>query len=171
MSIVWAQQAAPALSLREALRTIGHGLEARRARRLHLTVDDVGVTVEPPGVDGCRIYAWADLDRLSRAQLHSGRSHAGRPHGLAVWSLTRWSVLLRVAGQLLDSQGIRACRLEAAIGDAPHTCEVRAAVDERVVLESLAVRLHWLRLRTRFDGAGAELPRRSPAWWRWPRRP
>ena len=84
--------------------------------------------------------------------------------GLAAWSLTRWTVLLRVVGQLLAAQGLRDCRIEATVGDASHEAEVRVTVDGRVVLESLAVQLHWLRLRTRFDGRDAVAPGSHRPW-------
>jgi hypothetical protein len=155
------------LTLQEALRSLGRALEAQGPQHVYLTVDAIGITVETPPSDRYRIYPWADLARLSRAQLHYGRSRRTRPIGLKAWSLTRWAVLLRVTGQLLDAQGIRHCRVEATLADASHECEVRVTVDGRVVLESLAVQLHWLRLRTRFDGRDVAAPTNHRPWWLW----
>jgi hypothetical protein len=159
------QETTLALSLQETLRTVGRVLEVRRPRRAYLTIDSLGVTVEAPDDDQCRIYPWSDVARLSRAQLHYGRGHQPR-HNPDVWSLTRWSVLLRAAGQLLDVQHITACRIEAAVGNASHESQVRVTVDGRVVLETLAVQLHWLRLRTRFDGREPHAAASLRPWWR-----
>jgi hypothetical protein len=162
-----AQAAVSALTLEEALRSLGRVLDAREPTHVYLTIDAVGITVEMPRSDRYRIYPWADLARLSRAQLHYGRSRRARPMGLAAWSLTRWTVLLRVVGQLLDAGRYRDCRIEAAVGDASHEAEVRVTVDGRVVLESLAVQLHWLRLRTRFDGRDTIGQGHHRPWWLW----
>jgi hypothetical protein len=161
------QETTLALSLQETLRTVGRVMEVRRPRRAYLTIDRMGVTVEAPDEDQCRIYPWSDVARLSRAQLHYGRGKSQR-RTPDVWSLTRWSVLLRAAGQLLDRQHVTACRIEARVGSASHESELRAIVDGRVVLETLAVQLHWLRLRARFDGREPHgLPSVRPWWRRW----
>jgi hypothetical protein len=144
------QQPVLPMSLQEALRTIGRVLEVRRPRHVYLTVDADGVTVEAADDEQRRTYSWSDLAQLSRAQLHYGRAQRAR-RGVDIWSLTRWAVLLRATGQLLDVQRVGACRIEATLGNASHESEVRVTVDGRVVLETLAVQLHALRLRTRFD--------------------
>ncbi|HLH26586.1 MAG TPA: hypothetical protein VK066_29035 [Chloroflexota bacterium] len=159
------QEPTLALSLQEALRTVGRVLEVRRPRCAYLTLDSLGVTVETPDDNQCRIYPWGDVARLSRAQLHYGRGQPSR-HNPDAWSLTRWSVLLRTAGQLLDVQRVAACRIEARIGSASHESEVRATADGEVVLETLAVQLHWLRLRTRFDGREPHGHPSTRPWWR-----
>jgi len=159
------QEPTLALSLQETLRTVGRVLEVRQPRRIYMTIDRMGVTVEAPDEDQCRIYPWSDIARLSRAQLHYGRGRL--PHRKPdIWSLTRWSVLLRSAGQLLDMQHIAECRIEASIDQASHDSEVRVTVDGRVVLETLAVQLHWLCQRTRFDGRERHAPVSLRPWWR-----
>jgi len=160
------QETALALSLQETLRTVGRVMEVRRPRRAFLTIDSMGVTVEAPDDDQCRIYPWSDIARLSRAQLHYGRGQ--RQQNPDIWSLTRWSVLLRAAGQLLDMQHVTTCRIEASVGNASHESEVRVMVDGSVVMETLAVQLHWLRMRTRFDGREPHgAPSLRPWWRRW----
>ncbi|HEY7064306.1 MAG TPA: hypothetical protein VII06_22710 [Chloroflexota bacterium] len=159
------QEAALGLSLQETLRTVGRVMEVRRPRRAFLTIDRLGVTVETPDDERCRIYPWSDIARLSRAQLHYGRGQPQR-HAPELWSLTRWSVLLRATGQLLDMQHVAECRIEAAVGNASHDSKVRVTVDGRVVLETLAVQRYWLRLRTRFDGRDPHSPASTRPWWR-----
>ena len=95
--VMMMQEAALALSLQETLRTMGRVMEVRRPRRAFLTIDSMGVTVEAPDEDRCRVYPWCDVARLSRAQLHYGRGQA-RYRNPDIWSLTRWSVLLRAVG-------------------------------------------------------------------------
>jgi hypothetical protein len=84
-------------------------------------------------------------------------------------ALTRWSVLLRVVGQLLDAQGVSDCEIDAAVAspDSPEGCRVQVTTDGRTVLDSEAVRLQLLRLRTRYIEARDRAPEPEPSrpWW------
>jgi hypothetical protein len=153
------------LPLQDALRAIGYGLEASRVRRARLQLHAAGIVVETTGAYAVRAYSWDDLAVQVRVQ--RGLRQPGGP-AADPWKLTRWSVLLRAAGQLLDRQHVTACRIEARVASASHESELRAIVDGRVVLETLAVQLHWLRLRARFDGREPHgLPSVRPWWRRW----
>src|SRR5689334_9088110 len=95
------------LSMQEALRTIGNELEIRQVEQVQLVVDANGVTVDSRGPqDAYRRYSWADVAAQSRLQM-TWRGSARQPlPSRDPWALTRWPVLLRVTGQLLDKQRI-----------------------------------------------------------------
>jgi hypothetical protein len=160
--------------LQDALRTIGVGLEASRVRRARLVLNAAGIVVETTGAYAVRSYTWDDLAVQVRVQ--RALRQAGGP-AADPWTLTRWSVLLRATGVLLDSQSIRACEIEAKVApsDAPRDCQLTVRVGERVVFTAAAIheRLSWLRLRHAADRAepaaqpvGA-LHVRRPRWLHW----
>jgi hypothetical protein len=164
-------QTVATLPLQDALRTIGYGLEASRVRRVRLQLTAAGIVVETTGAYAVRSYTWADLAVQVRVQ--RGLRQPGGP-AADPWTLTRWSVLLRATGLLLDSHGIRVGEIEALVAppDAPRACQLTVRVGEHVVLTAAAIheRLEWLRLRHVADrleprpppaGAGA---RWRPRW-------
>jgi hypothetical protein len=77
------------------------------------------------------------------------------PSGAASWiaplALTRWSALLRIVGQLLDTRRVAACSIDAAVAvlNAPRECEVRAMVGDEMVVDGDDVQIHLTQVRTR----------------------
>ncbi len=161
------------LPLQDALRTIGYGLEASRVRRARLQLSAAGVVVETTGAYAVRSYSWDDL--VVQVRVQRGLRQPGGP-AADPWTLTRWSVLLRATGLLLDAQSVRQAEIEAAVApsDAPRACQLTVRVGEQVVLTAAAIheRLEWLRLRHAADRAEPAVPAAPrPAWrLRWPRR-
>jgi hypothetical protein len=95
-----------------------------------------GIEVDAPGDHGHREYPWCDLEIQSRLQ----RRHRGHEGGLAPWmdpiAPTRWSVLLRAVGQLLDAQQIRHCVVQVALPmpEAPEDFQVAVTIDGKPAL-------------------------------------
>ncbi len=153
---------APALPLQEALRTIGNDLEARRAQQVRLAIDARGVKVDARGAqDGAWDWSWADLAARSRAQAAQRRTPS-QPPWQDPWALTRWPVLLRTTGLLLDTQGVRECIIEATLGPNPETVALRVLVGEQEVLRRTEVGVQLWRLRAH-HGPRAPAPVRP--WW------
>ncbi|HEY7067063.1 MAG TPA: hypothetical protein VII06_36715 [Chloroflexota bacterium] len=152
------------LPLQDALRAIGYGLEASQVRRAHLLLDRAGITVETTGAYAVRTYSWDDLAvqvRVQQGLRHSANITADP------WTLTRWSVLLRATGLLLDRQSIRAAAIDAAVAPptSPRDCQLTVRMGERVVLtaEALHEQLEWLRLH--HVAEQPPLPAAHAAWW------
>lgn len=161
------------LPLQEALRTVGLALEVGRVPRVQIVVDAQGVTIETTTAFGVRRYTWQEIEVQSRAQQQHRRA-SGRP---APWmdpmAVTRWSVLLRLVGRLLDTRGVGECVIDAAPApaNAPEACRVQVRVGQRVIVDSEAVRLHLLRLRTRQSEAAPQVAVASARpWWAFWRR-
>jgi hypothetical protein len=158
----------PPLLLQEALRTIGNELEARRAQRVQLTVEATGITVDARGESsGYWDYGWADLAAQARIQAMRRRSEEQPPPWLDPWALTRWSVLLRMTGLLLDRQGVEACTIEAAIGSTPEAVMLRVLIDGQEVFRRTEVGVELWRLRSQYRArAGARrAARQERPWW------
>jgi hypothetical protein len=160
--------------LQDALRTIGYGLEASRVRRARLVLNAAGIVVETTGAYAVRSYTWDDLAVQVRVQ--RGLRQAGGP-ATDPWTLTRWSVLLRATGLLLDSHSVRVGEIEAAVApsDAPRDCQLTVKVGDHVIFTAAAIheRLNWLRLRHAADRPDPLTPAASarPSWLpHWPRR-
>ncbi|HEY7064785.1 MAG TPA: hypothetical protein VII06_25150 [Chloroflexota bacterium] len=167
-------RAAGPVSLQEALRTVGLGLEVNKVGRLELTISITGMQVATTSAYGIRNYTWQEIEAQSRAQQDHRRAQPRPAPWMDPAALTRWSVLLRVVGQLLDAQGVSDCVIDAAVAssDSPEGCRVQVTSDGRVVLDSEAVRLQLLRLRTRYIEARdhpAEMPSTRPWWAFWRR--
>jgi hypothetical protein len=161
------------LPLQEALRTIGNELEARRAQRVQVTVHAAGVKVEARGeYDGYWDYGWLDLAAQSRIQFEQRRLAEQPPPWLDPWALTRWSVLLRMTGLLLDRQGVDACTVEAAVGPTPETTMLRVLIDGQEVFRRTEVGVELWRLRSQYRyraGAGRAARQQRPWWAPWRR--
>jgi hypothetical protein len=161
------------MSMQEALRTLGLSLEVAKVRRAEITIGVEGIEVDASGEYGHRIYAWSDLGSQSRAQQRHRRPQARPAPWMDPAALTRWSVFLRVVGQLLDSQEIRHCVIQAAVApvDAPQDCRVEVNIGGRTVVDEEQVQLQLLRLRTRYVDARASGPgsSRRPWWAIWRR--
>ena len=117
---------------------------------------------------------WHEIEAQSRSQQEHRRNQPRPAPWMDPAALTRWSVLLRVVGQLLDAQGVSDCVIDAAVAseDAPEGCRVQVTADDRVVLDSEAVRLQLLRLRTKYIEARDCAPEPAPErpWWAFWRR-
>ena len=154
------------LPLPEALRTVGLGLEVASVPRAKLTVDPVGIVVATEAPYGQREYRWSELDRQSRAR-QSARGTTTSPSADPT-TLTRWSVLLRVIGHLLDGRGVHYCVVEAAVApaDDPWDCDPRVAVGGKTVLDADLVRSYarWLR-SCNVDPRQADLLPEPRPWW------
>jgi hypothetical protein len=165
------QQSRP---LEETLRTIGLSLEAAAPRRARLRLSDDGVLIEAPGSYGIRLHTWSDLRILSESWRGQRRPEPHRRLASDPWSLTRWSVLLRATGALLEGRRFIACQIEAgaAYADPAQDAYVLAVADNQQVVETLAVREWILRRRWQAGTArpdfGASDRAASRAWWtRW----
>jgi hypothetical protein len=162
------------VSLQEALRTVGLGLEVAKVGRVVLTVNLAGIQVATTSAYGVRNYTWHELEAQSRSQQEHRRAQPRPAPWMDPAALTRWSVVLRVIGQLLDAQGVSDCVIDAAVAseDAPEGCRVQVTAEDRVVLDSEAVRLQLLRLRTKYIEARDRTPAESSdrPWWAFWRR-
>jgi hypothetical protein len=157
------------LSMQEAMRTIGLGPEVNKVTRVEIAIDSAGVTINTNSTYGVRKYSWQEIQAQSRAQQADRRARSRAALWMDPIALTRWSVLLRIVGQLLDQQGIGECVVEAAIAspDEPEAWRAQVIADDQVVLDSEAVRLQLLRLRTRHVEAREKgpLPATDRPWW------
>jgi len=159
------------LTLQEALRTVGLSLEAGRVPRATLVLSESGLSVQTQVDYGCRTLAWAEVAGLSRGQRAQRQATGQPPPWLDPLALTRWSVLLRTVGRLLDERQLVLCRVEAAPAPvaAPTACTVTVSVagepvfDERAVIECIE------RLRARRPIRPAEPQPRGPWWAFWRR--
>jgi hypothetical protein len=139
-----------------------------------LQLTDEGIFVGTTGAYAVRTYTWDDLALQVRVQ-----RGLRQPGGAALdpWTLTRWSVLLRAAGVLLDRHGIRRGEIDASVApiDAPRACQLTVRVGEQVVLTAAAIheQQEWLRLRHAADRPEPVAPAASSRGrWRphWPHR-
>jgi hypothetical protein len=160
--------------LQDALRIIGLGLEVDHVPHATLRIDPAGILVDARGAYGRRSFCWEDLASQADS-LQAGR----RPRRLILasmdpWALTRWSVLLRGAGALLDLESHGTCEIHAAVEAAEplRESQLRVYVDGREMLGVEAVRENLLRLRLRREGGppaqgGAPGHRSRPRWAFW----
>jgi hypothetical protein len=156
------------IALQEALRTLGLGLELAMVRQAEIIIAADGIEVDVKGEYGRRTYAWEDLESQSHAQRRHRRPQPRPAPWMDPTALTRWSVLLRVIGQLLDAQQIRqaAMRVAVATPEAPDDCRVQVTAGDKVVVDEEQVRLHLLRLRTRRPAArSTDSTARGRPWW------
>jgi hypothetical protein len=158
------------LTLQETLRTIGNELETRAATQARLVVDAAGVAVDARGErDGYWRYDWADVRAASAIQVARRQPEQQPPPWMDPWALTRWSVLLRVTGLLLDAQNVRECVIEAAIGKRPEDVFLRVLVNGQEVFRRSAVGVELWNLRAQTRAAmAAKAPHQSQrrGFWR-----
>jgi hypothetical protein len=162
------------VSLQEALRTVGLGLEVNKVSRVELTINLSGIQIATTSAYGVRNYTWQEIEAQSRSQQEHRRAQPRPAPWMDPAALTRWSVLLRVVGQLLDAQGVSDCVIDAGVAsvDSPEGCRVQVTAEGRAVLDSEAVRLQLLRLRTRYIEARDRAPEGETGrpWWAFWRR-
>jgi hypothetical protein len=153
---------------------VGLGLEVNKVSHVELTITLSGIQLGTTSTYGVRNYTWHEIHSQSRSQQEHRRVQSRPAPWLDPAALTRWSVLLRVVGQLLDAQGVSDCVIDAAVAtpDVPEACRVQVITDGRSVLDSEAVRLQLLRLRTKYIEAREQAPERetSRPWWAFWRR-
>src|SRR3954454_18173018 len=101
-----AAQPAPGLPLPEALRTIGLSLEPLGVTEAQVAVTAAGITVTGSAAYGRHEYSWNLLAIRSSAQQESRGERAATAQTAKLAGLTRWSVLLRLAGQVLEDDGM-----------------------------------------------------------------
>jgi hypothetical protein len=139
------------LTLAEALRTVGLSLEAQGVRQASLAVTASGITVSGFGDFGQRVYPWT-LIAIRSTSYHENRGEAARD---SPWptlpDLTRWPVLLRTVGQLLDADGPRECGVAAALSDEPGELpwQVDVTMAGETYLRTEDVQVYALRLQPR----------------------
>jgi hypothetical protein len=155
------------LSMQETLRTIGNELEARQAQQVQIVIEAGGVAVASRGEhDAYWHYTWADVAAQLRVQI---ARRTAQPQPLPwrdPWALTRWSVLLRVTGQLLDTRGIDVCTVEGALGATPEAVVLRVLIRGEEVFRRTEVSVQLWRLRSQpRSGVPAAAPPERP-WWR-----
>jgi hypothetical protein len=138
----------PPLPLQEALRVIGQTLEVQHVPRVRLSIEPDGIVVGTTAAYTYRQYSWADLAVQSRTQAEFRRP-ARRGASWDPSDLTRWSVLLRVTGSLLDARGVRTCTIQAAVGDTPAECALAVHAAGKLLLDHTALQdfVLWSRLR------------------------
>jgi hypothetical protein len=151
-------------------------IELDEVRRAQVMVGPDGILVDTTFEAGTRAYSWADVANASEAQrrLRGQPAPPGRSRDPGL--LTRWPVLLRLIGELLDAQGVREFVIQVAIAapDAPQKIEMLVTTEGREILWPEDVTLHLLR-----RGAQPRDPREKggsalgqvPAWQFWRRRP
>jgi hypothetical protein len=144
----------PLLPLADALAVPAGWLAAGRVPSAALIVDAQGIAVQTAAVYGPRLYRWADLAAQARALADDPRAWPSERAALDPEAFTRWPVLLRLVGRLLDRQRVRACVIHARVARsyAPLEWSVRVTAGNTVLLDSAAVRRHLRRLRLTAGG-------------------
>jgi hypothetical protein len=140
------------ISLQEALRTLAPDLEPRRLSYVALTSDWDGITVETTDPYTSRLYAWGEL-MLRSHDLQKQRQDRPSPAPcLDLLALTRWPVLLRLVGRVLEDQRVRFCTIEAEVASAaePTRFQVQVRVGDEVRSLTDEVQQQLLRNRARY---------------------
>jgi hypothetical protein len=88
---------------------------------------------------GYRRYSWSDRAELLQALAAQRRPQPVPRPWLNPYSVTRWTVLLRGIGRLLDSTGTSAWVIDAAVGDTPEASTARARAAGGKVIELVAL--------------------------------
>jgi hypothetical protein len=146
-----AEQPAPGLPLPEALRTIGLSLEPLGVTEAQVAVTPSGITVTGSAAYGRHEYSWNLLAIRSSAQQESRGERAQAKQDAKLAGLTRWSVLLRLVGQVLEDDGVRECLIDATVADQDATppWRVLVSVNGQPYLRTEDVQVHLLRLEQR----------------------
>ena len=162
-----------ALPLPEALRTLSSDLEARGLAYAQLTIQHDGITLETSNPYTHRAYPWGELMLRSREQQKQRRATATPAPCLDLAALTRWPMLLRLIGMVLEEQRIRYCTVEAEVAPAsdPTACQVHVRVGGEMRSFAEEVQQQLLRNRVRYasrheGGSSGGGPRRNWLPWR-----
>jgi hypothetical protein len=137
-------------SMAEALRTVGSALESHPISRVELRITAEGVEIAPASGAAPRAYSWDDLRRESERQQQQRQAQPEAASWVAPLALARWSALLRITGQLMDTRHVGACVVDATLASttSPRDCQVRVLVGDDVVIDGDDVQMHILRVRT-----------------------
>jgi hypothetical protein len=166
----------PPLSLEEAFRTLGHQLDGQGASRVEFSVDATGVTLSTTPANGGRRYLWSEIVRQARVQRQARRATTETATWLDGHAFTRWALVLRVTGRLLDAGAAPRCQATITIGAIapPRACEVRVCNDSGALFGTEEIRRELLALRAR-EGNDRQRAMTAPrpwwAAWRWPGKP
>ena len=176
LGVTFHVSARDSLTLAEALRSIGFLIELDEVGRAQVMVGPDGISVDTTFAAGTRAYSWRDVANASEAQrrLRGQPAPPGRSRDPGL--LTRWPVLLRLIGELLDARGVRECVIQVAIAapDAPQNIEMLVTNAGQEILLPEDVRLHLLRRGAQPRNQpekGASTLGQAPAWQFWRRRP
>jgi hypothetical protein len=134
----------------EALRTVGILLEPYAVSRVELQIATAGIAVAPASGAEPRTYSWDELQRESERQRQQRQERPDAASWVAPLALTRWSALLRIVGQLLDTRRVGECMVDASLASpaTPRDCTVRVLVGDDVLVDGDDVQMHILRVRT-----------------------
>src|SRR4051794_27086518 len=164
-------------SMAEALRTAGRTLEPQAAGGPGRHVTTAGIAVAAGGAVAGRACSWDDLLAASAQERQQRQAGADATAWVAPLALTRWSALLRIVGQLLDTRRIGDCVIDATLAPAtePRDCQVRVLVGDDVLVDGDDVRMHILRVRTQQIAAQEPATPLEPLalrrpWWAFWRR-
>ena len=164
------------LTLEEAFRTLGQQLDSESPSCVVLSVNAAGVTLQRPPADEGLLYAWEEIVRKARAQRQARRAATETAIWLDAYAFTRWSLVLRVTGRLLDGGAVAQCRATITIGAAapPRACNVQVCNESGPLFGTEEVRTEMLAVRRRQGEAkqrALTAPRSWWAAWRWPGKP
>jgi hypothetical protein len=162
-------------TLEQALRTLGVQLDGLDVPDACFTIAPDGITVETENPDARQHYPWVALGEQAAA-LKQQRQDAPVPRPeLDRGALTRWSILLRLVGTVLDSERVQTGQLGVVVGteEDPTRCRVDWVADGKT--RSLREDVMFVLLRRRAQHRSSEIvaaeaePPEPPWWWRrWP---
>ena len=163
-------------TLEQALRAIGPQLDRLAVPDACFTIAADRVTVDTGHGETREHYTWAALGEKAAAQKHNRQETPLPRPELDRAALTRWAVLLRPVGTVLDSERVQVGQLGVVPGTAadPTHCRVDWQVDGKTrslredVLFVLLRRRAQHRAAVASEAPAPELPK-PPWWWRrWP---
>jgi hypothetical protein len=113
------------VTIQEALRCLGLLLDESHATWVWLTVEPAGIRLVEEDRSGPELFSWDNLV----AQQQIWRWRRGRVRAADPTDLTRWEVLLRVIGRLLDELDVTHCDIHAVTAsvDPPRSCHAEAS--------------------------------------------
>jgi hypothetical protein len=162
-------------TLEQALRTLGVQLDGLDVPDACFTIAPDGITVETENPDARQHYPWVALGEQAAA-LKQQRQDAPVPRPeLDRGALTRWSILLRLVGTVLDSERVQTGQLGVVVGTEadPTQCRVDWVAEGKT--RSLREDVMFVLLRRRAQHRSSEIvaaapePPEPPWWWRrWP---
>jgi hypothetical protein len=161
------------LSLEEAFRTLGHQLDSQGASRVEFSVDATGVTLSTTPANEGRHYLWSEIVRQARVQRQARRGTTETATWLDGHAFTRWALVLRVTGRLLDASTVAQCRATLTIGATapPRACEIQVCSDSGPLFGIDEVRGELLAIRARQGEAQQRALTAPRPWWAAWRRP
>jgi hypothetical protein len=163
------------VTLEEGLRTIGTGLDRLRVVRFaQFTIDGRGILVDATSPVVHTLHTWSALALEAECQRQARRPGPRAMPDADLLALTRWTVLLRLVGVLMDADRLRTATLEVQVArpETPTVCEARLHTNRGVADLAEDIRLLLLRRRAQFspreeprDALEPRSPRRR--WWSW----